>query len=182
MDCDVEVSPGAIAQLVKRIETNPRIGLAAPKLIYSNGNLQRSTDVFPTITTKILRYLFLKSLEKRDAKRSKMGKPPQTSFHEVDYAISAMWVFRRELLDRVGLLDERIRYSPEDVDYCLRIWESGYAIAYDSAVACIHHAQEISRGRRINRVTIQHILGLCYYFKKHGYLIRRPKIQDRINH
>jgi GT2 family glycosyltransferase len=177
LDCDVEVSPEAIAQLIHALEQDRHIGLAAPKLVYPNGNLQKSTDVFPTIMTKVVRYFFLKLIEKHDHERAKDLAQQQSDLSEVDYAISAMWVFKREVLERVGFLDEKIFYAPEDVDYCLRIWKAGYTIVYDPAVVCVHHTQEISRGVCINRATMQHILGLCYYFRKHRYLFVRPKIQ-----
>jgi GT2 family glycosyltransferase len=177
LDCDVEVFPGAIFHLIKMLEQRRRVGLAVPKLVYSNGNLQKSTDVFPTIITKIKRYFFLKLFEKRNHERAGNPMHGQPSFHEVDYAISAMWILKQEVLEKVGFFDERILYSPEDVDYCLRIWKAGYSIVYDPTVTCVHHAQEISRGIRINRATIQHVLGLCYYFKKHRYFFKRPKIK-----
>lgn len=173
LDCDVEVSRGAIVQLICTLERNARVGLVAPRLVYSDGNLQKSTDEFPTIFTKAQRYFFLKLIEKGNHERARQ----QSDLSEVDYAISAMWVFRREILEKVGFLDERIFYAPEDVDYCLRIWKTGFTVVYDPAVTCVHHTQEISRGP-IGRATMRHILGLCYYFKKHRYLLVRPKRQQ----
>jgi GT2 family glycosyltransferase len=174
LDCDLEVSPGAVVQLIHTLEKDPRIGLVAPKLLYPNGNLQKSTDVFPTILTKAIRYFFLKFIEKHNHERAKKLSGRKTDLSEVDYAISAMWIFKRVILDKVGFLDENIFYSPEDADYCLRIWRAGWMVVYDPAVTCVHHAQEISR-RRINRAMIQHIIGLFYYFRKHRYLSLRPK-------
>ena len=54
----------------------------------------------------------------------------------VDYAISAFWLLRRDVLEAVGLLDEEIFSRPEDVDYCLRVWKAGYTVVYDSCSAC----------------------------------------------
>ena len=45
-------------------------------------------------------------------------------------AISCCWFMRREVIERVGPLDELIFYAPEDVDYCLRAWKSGLAVVY----------------------------------------------------
>ena len=86
----------------------------------------------------------------------------------VDYAISACWMLRRNVLNTVGLLDENIFYSPEDVDYCIRIWKSGYQVHYIPYVSIIHDAQEISRpkGLLINKFTIRHLKGLFYFICK----------------
>jgi len=169
MDSDVEIHQGTITGLIKNLEMNEHIGLAAPKLFYPNGNLQKSTDNFPTVFTKIFRYFFLKFMEKHENKTVQ-----RKELCEVDYAISAVWVMKREVLETVGLLDENIFYSPEDVDYSLRLRKAGYKIVYNPMVSAIHHTQEISRGFKINRATFSHIKGLFYYFKKHRYFFRKP--------
>jgi GT2 family glycosyltransferase len=174
LDSDVEVLPGAIGQLIHTIEQNNHIGLIAPKLVYPNGILQKSTDVFPSLMTKIIRFLFLKAIEMHDHALARDVNDQHLCNYEVDYAISAMWIFKRELLEQVGLLDEKIFYAPEDVDFCLRIWIAGRTVVYDPVAVCVHHTQEISR-RRINWATIQHVLGLFYYFRKHRCFFVRPK-------
>ena len=170
MDSDIEVCEGTIEELVKALSENENVGLVAPKLVYPDNSLQKSTDVFPTICTKIFRYFFLKVIEKRDSRF-----PEAEGLCEVDYAISAMWALKREVLERVGLLDENIFYSPEDVDYCLRMWKAGCRVLYDPGIRCVHHTQELSRGLRINTATLNHIRGLVYYFTKHQYVVNRPK-------
>lgn len=170
MDSDVEIGSGAIEHLVETLIRYKKAGIVVPRLVYPSGKLQKSSDVFPTIFTKLYRYFFLRRVEDREALRRQEEHP-----HEVDYAISAVWVLRNELLDQVGLLDENIFYAPEDVDYCLRVWKAGYTIIYDPSITCVHHTQEISRGLKINKSTLRHIQGLSYYFCKHGYILRRPR-------
>lgn len=170
MDSDVElIRKGTISDLIKLLETNERFGLAAPRLLYPSGSLQKSTDIFPTVFTKIFRYFFLKLIEKRENRLPQKIQP-----YQVDYAISAVWVIKKKAVETVGLLDENIFYSPEDVDYCLRLWKAGYKIIYEPRVPIIHHTQEISRGFKLNSATLNHIKGLTYYFRKHGYFLRRP--------
>lgn len=172
LDSDVEVPLGIFSHLKQRLESDKTLGLIVPKLCYPSGMLQKSTDKFPTLFSKVRRFFFLKHMEKREALLAEDEKQKL-----VDYAISAFWLLKHEVIKKIGLLDENIYYAPEDVDYCLRIWKGGYKIAYDPSVAAIHHAQEISRGFRINRATIEHIKGLVYYFMKHKYLVRCPDVQ-----
>ena len=173
MDSDIEIcQQGTIRRLLDTFY-DKEIGLVVPKLLYSNGSLQKSTDDFPTLFTKVFRYLFLRWIEKREQSATR-----SSGLTEVDYAISALWVLKKEVLKNVGLLDENIFYAPEDVDYCLRIWLAGYKIVYNNKVSAIHHAQEISRGLKIDRVTISHIKGLLYYFMKHKYLLKKPNIKE----
>ena len=168
MDSDVELSSGAIEKLISVLQQDSRNGLVVPRLTYADGTLQKSTDNFPTVFTKLQRYFFLRFLEKkREAEERKEAYP-------VEYAISAFWLLRRNVFQDVGLLDEKIFYAPEDVDYCLRIWKRGYRIIYVPEVSSIHDAQEITRNFRLNRATIEHIKGLIYYFNKHKYFMRKP--------
>ena len=176
MDSDVELAAGVIEELIQTFARDPQIGLVAPKLLYPSGQLQKSTDVFPTVMTKAFRFFFLKIVE---ARAHHAAPPPRVA--EVDYAISALWLLKHAVIETVGLLDEQIVYSPEDVDYCLRIWQAGYKIVYNPTVACVHHTQEISRGFRLNHAQINHVRGLAYYFRKHHYLFTRPKHLRRIS-
>ncbi len=169
LDSDVELQNNIFTKLLAHLKSAPDTGLIAPKLIYPSGKLQKSTDSFPTITRKIVRFFFLKWIEKK----AEYSAP--TGLLEVDYAISAFWLFPRRILETVGLLDENIFYAPEDVDYCLRIQKCGMKIIYDPTVSAVHHAQEISRGLRVNKATIEHVKGLVYCFKKHNYLFFKPK-------
>jgi glycosyltransferase involved in cell wall biosynthesis len=52
---------------------------------------------------------------------------------------------RREVIDRIGLLDERYPMAYEDVDWCLRAWQAGYQVIYFPASTLIHH-ESVTRG------------------------------------
>lgn len=177
MDSDVELKEGVIETLLTAIETDQRMGVVVPRIKYPSGAWQKSFDRFPTLIDKINRFVRLRSIEERESLL--FGKVIQPFY--VDYAISAFWLMRRNILNTVGLLDENIFYSPEDVDFCLRVWKSGYRILYVPSVSIVHHTQEISRGWKINRAKLSHIRGLLYYFYKHRYFLRRPQLGGHTN-
>ena len=163
LDSDAYMNAPALKDLLAYQAEHPEVGLVAPKLTYPDGRFQLSVDVFPTVVRKFERLLSLRSMEQR-------GIPAETG--PVDYAISACWMLSRRAITATGLLDERIFYSPEDVDYCIRLWKSGHEVHYLPMVVVVHDAQEISRPRglrSINRFTIRHAKGLMYLFLKHRY-------------
>lgn len=162
LDSDAYMNAKALQCMLDYQRANPKAGLIAPKLIYPDGRFQLSVDVFPTVARKLQRYFALRTLEKRE--------PPAAS-GPVDYAISACWLLGKDAIAATGLLDERIFYSPEDVDYCIRLWAAGYQVHYFPEVSVVHDAQEISRpkGIGINSFTIRHAKGLLYLFLKHRY-------------
>lgn len=172
LDSDVEILPGLLDSLILTLTQDRSIGLVTPKLIYPSGQLQKSTDQFPTVLRKIVRYLFLRRMEQKEALIPEGNKP-----RSVDYGISAVWLFKKKLLSEVGFLDEKIFYAPEDVDYCLRIWKAGQQVVYAPRAVAIHHTQEISRGFRLNTATFHHLMGLGYLFAKHRFFLKKPRFE-----
>jgi GT2 family glycosyltransferase len=172
VDSDAELPPGTADRLVETALHAPRAGLVAPRLNYPDGRLQMSVDVFPTVTRKVQRRFALRRIEAAAA--------ATRGVREVDYAISACWLMPRRVVDEVGPLDEAIFYSPEDVDYCIRIWGAGYRVLYDGEAVAIHHAQEISRTLIPRRAAWSHAAGLLYLFRKHRYAFGRGALYRRI--
>lgn len=170
LDSDIEIKTGTLAHLIQCMDENRITGIVAPKLVYPNGKIQKSTDQFPTLFRKLERYFMLKKIEARE-----QDGPEPGANQLVDYAISAFWLFPASLLDSVTGLDERFFYAPEDVDFCYRVWQSGHQVMFCPGGSAIHHTQELSRGFRVNWAMIQHLKGLAAYFMKHGYIFRRPR-------
>lgn len=170
LDSDAYISSEALKGLSDCLVANPKVGLVAPRLIYPDGRAQLSVDQFPTVPRKIERVLRLRQIERTQV---------QDEAREVDYAISACWMLRRQAVDAVGLLDEAIFYAPEDVDYCLRIWKAGYRISYQPRYVVVHDAQERSRKLLPNRFTWLHLQGLVYYFCKHKYFWSAKGLRER---
>ena len=169
LDSDIIVGANYLEPLIREINRNPKTGLVVPKLVFNNGAYQKSTDLFPTLISKLKRYLFLRDIEKSESAIN------SGCTQIVDTAIAAFWLIKREVMGKVGGFDEAIFYSPEDVDYCLRLWKSGYEILYVPESAVVHNAQEISRKTIFSKSFLWHCKGLAYYFIKHKYFLSRPK-------
>ncbi len=171
LDSDATISFEALAKLRETLDAAPDIGMVVPQLRYPDGRYQLSTDQFPTVTRKLQRFLRLRSLEQA-------AEAPSAPV-DVDYAISACWLLPRAVVESVGPLDENIFYSPEDVDYCVRVWLAGYRIVFEPRAVAIHDAQELSRGAKLGKFTWRHAQGLLYYFRKHRYCFSRAGLKRR---
>lgn len=177
LDSDVEVQKGNLCVLVSALEADSGIGIAAPRLVYPSGRTQLSGDVFPTFGHKVNRFVRLRALERGMVRTQADYDLPVP----VDYAISAFWVMRREMIGEVGVFDEAIFYSPEDVDYCIRVWLKGYKVVIVNATSAVHSAQEMSRGLNLSLYKFHHVLGLIYLFRKHGYCFSRRGLLERMS-
>ena len=176
LDSDAYVNAGALRLLIDHLDANPATGIAVPRLYYGSGRFQLSTDRFPTLVHKFKRFLFLRKME-----RNRNPTADATAPIDVDYAISACWLIRRDAFEATGLLDEKIFYSPEDVDYCLRVWAAGYRITYVPAAELVHDAQELSRGFRLSRFHFSHLKGVFYLQHKHRYYFGLRRLYRRLN-
>lgn len=172
VDSDAELTPGAMDRLLDHLRVVPSAGIIAPRLVYPDGRLQLSSDVFPSVGRKLQRIVGLRALE--------AGQAADASLREVDYAIAACWVLPRHVVEAVGPFDESIFYSPEDVDYCIRIWAAGYRVLYDGSTTAIHHAQEISRRLTVRWAVASHLGGLAYLYRKHRFVFGRRRLYRRI--
>lgn len=176
LDSDAYINQEAIKTLINYLENNNDVGMAVPRLLYRSGNFQLSCDVFPTLIHKFKRFLFLKKMESKPHPLQSASEPTN-----VDYAISACWMLTRAAVNKTGLFDEKIFYSPEDVDYCLRVWEQGYKITYIPSATVIHDAQELSRGFKLSKFHFSHLKGLFYLMNKHSYFWGLSGLYKRLN-
>jgi GT2 family glycosyltransferase len=166
LDSDTEFKEGSIRNVLNRLK-DKNVGIIAPKLILGNGTVQHSVKKFPTFLHKLLKIpkaIFNLRLPDNDF----YEHLPSNNEIRVDSAISACWFFRHELIESVGLLDENIFYSPEDLDYCMRIRKFGLDILYFPQLIIMHHTQQISHKKPFSKNSLSHFLCMFYYFRKHG--------------
>lgn len=175
MDSDTELAEGSLADVLSLLNTDGSIGIIAPRLILPGGAVQHSIKPFPTLFQKLAKVHSL-LLGRPPATRDRYDNFPFNTPKEVDSAISACWFFRRELLDKVGFLDEKIFYAPEDLDYCLRIHKDGLKVLYYPDFQVLHHTQQVTHRSPFSRVAVSHLWGLLYYYRKHGGWITKPKV------
>ena len=176
LDSDIEIqSAGTFSALLRFMQQHADVGILAPQLRFPSGRYQKTVDVYPTLSHKLRRFLHLREMEAQE------GQQPQSvAPQDVDYAVSAFWLLPRGLMDRIGLLDEQIFYAPEDVDYCLRTALAGLRVVYLPAVVATHHAQEISRRKLLSKSFREHLKGLAYFYRKHGFVFSLRDVYARI--
>ena len=181
LDSDTEIKEGTISTLVDTLNKKDNIGIVAPRLFYSDGSIQPSCKKFPTIKTKIYKYIpfnISRKIAEKDELYDKICEKGYKQITEVDYCISAAWMVNREAIDDIGLFDENIFYAPEDVDYCLRMWLKGWKVIYNPLASVVHHTQR--KSYKDPKIAWEHLKGLFYFFQKYNYWLNREKIYKKI--
>jgi GT2 family glycosyltransferase len=180
LDSDTELGEGSLTEIFYHLQADQHCGLICPRLQLPDGSTQNSVKKFPTMLDKLIkipRILFGIQTGNHDF----YADFPFQVTRPIDSAISACWFFRRGLIESVGYLDEKIFYSPEDLDYSLRVWKAGFKNLYYPEFTVLHHTQQITHRKPFSKTSRSHFWGLVYYYHKHGGWVVRPQFAESAN-
>lgn len=161
LDNDTVVGQGVADGLMSYLDSHRECGLCACRLIDRSGKVQPSPKRYPGIGEK------LANLFHRNGYRYGYSKTLGERVFEPDYLIGACQMFRREVYERIGSLDEHIFYGPEDADFCLRVRNAGWHLAYLPSLSLLHYCQRATWHRLFTPLACRHIQGLLYFYVKH---------------
>lgn len=187
LNSDTEVEPGALDAMVQFCDATPDVGALGPRLLNPDGTVQASGFPFPTLTDTALRLMRLRRgtpggkapfVDRERQKAFFVGTNNEeratnnafqsvATFERHDWITGACLMVRREVLERVGPLDEQFFFECEDVDWCRRIRAAGWEIALLPEARVMHHGA--GSGIAFSVDALRGHLGACRYFRKyHG--------------
>jgi N-acetylglucosaminyl-diphospho-decaprenol L-rhamnosyltransferase len=166
---DIEVLSGAFDALVSFMDAESGVGLAGPKLFNSDMGLQYSCRRFSTPAHLLIRGLHLDKLMAnshtiRDAMYLDWD---HNDVRDVDYVTGACMIVRREALAEVRPMDEGFELYFEDQDWCYRMWQRNWRVAYVPSSQMIHHHQRASARGLVSKSKRTHIRSMLRFFGKH---------------
>lgn len=170
---DALLEPGSLGLMLGKLESDPRIGAVGPKLLNSDGSLQRDFTHrrFPHLLNCLaVAFLLDARLNGHEWSRRIFGLNKDLDHTAAaDHLAAACLLVRREALEAVGLFDERFRFWFEDVDLCYRLKKAGWNLTYLSEAQVTHwgsatitRTEEEESKRAVIFFTSQ-----MYFFKKH---------------
>lgn len=127
-------------QLVSIAEEHPDIGVIGCKILEPDGTPHYDGRQFP-----LNNFLFPVLYHKYDYNRYEQ-RNPEPKFEFVDDVVGAVFLIKKEVIEDIGGLDEA--YSPayrEESDYCVRVWNAGYKIAYTDRTTVLHFRHQTSK-------------------------------------
>ena len=125
--------------LIKRLDSSPMIGMVCPKIRFAwdNNPIQFAgyTPLSPiTIRNRAIGF-------------GEEDKGQYDTPHQTPYAHGAAMMFKREVIDTVGLMPECYFLYYEEVDWSMMITRAGYEIWYEPA-STIYHKESQSTGQK----------------------------------
>lgn len=137
---DTEPEPDSLRRLVEFMDAHPKAGACGPKLLNSDGSLQRNGAKFPTLLREFLSVTGLRRLAMRRYEVALgYGREDFDRLCEVDQVSGACLLVRAEAMRQVGMLDERFFMFYEEVEWCHRIKSAGWQVWYVPEARVTHH-------------------------------------------
>jgi GT2 family glycosyltransferase len=138
-NADVEIAPDALERLLAAGAAHPEAGALAPRLELPDGSTQHSVYAFPSLALALVSALRLGRLAPSLARRYALfGHAPDGSA-EVDWAVAAFLLVRREAFDAAGGFDDQQWLFAEDLDLGWRLARAGWTSRYEPGATVHHH-------------------------------------------
>jgi N-acetylglucosaminyl-diphospho-decaprenol L-rhamnosyltransferase len=149
LNSDAWPEPGAIGALVAAAERDRRVAAVAPLLLRPDGSVEHSTHRFPSTVTAVIDAVDGRRWMPEKYLRSQLleGAWQQDVARDVDWAVGAALLMRRQAIEEIGGFDERFFMYVEDLEWCWRANRNGWKIAFEPA-AVVRHVGGASGERR----------------------------------
>jgi N-acetylglucosaminyl-diphospho-decaprenol L-rhamnosyltransferase len=165
LNSDAWVVGDGLAKLVEFADAHPEAAVVGPRLVNTDGTLQRSVRGEPTVWRLATEYLFIRKL----APRSRLLNPLYVGGFAHDEVFEADWLFgpallvRREAVDAVGLFDESFFMFSEEVDWMTRFRRAGWKVLFFPGAEVVH----VGGASHGGRMYVENLRGHLRWFDKH---------------
>lgn len=122
---DAQVKPGALEALVSFLEENPRAAAVGPKLENADGSEWNYAFRFPNVVAEFEKGLRLSVVSKL-LKNYLVARPMGDQPSRVDWLCGAALLIRREVFEKIGLMDEEYFLYYEETDFLLAAARAGF--------------------------------------------------------
>lgn len=140
---DTIVKEYAIDKMVGFLDNNSSAGAVGPRLLNTDGTLQRQGGLFGRRFWKAIHPI------------------------SVDFVIGAALMVKKEVIDQVGIMDEHLFFYNDDLDWCTSIREAGWKIFFLPEAEIIHYGGYSSKRTFKHRYFVEGFKGGLYFCRKH---------------
>jgi len=158
LNSDIEAHEGWLKSLqYGAYEFGEDVGIVGPKLLYPDGRIQSAGSYRNTEDPEWFDHYY--------RFQDKDYGPANVPQYCLGITGACQYV-KREFMDEVGILDEGFEFAFEDMDLCLRGWESGYRTLYFPVSSLTHHESATrAKNKKIGEKERQAVV---YFWEKWG--------------
>jgi len=161
--------PGnAVKDMAAFLEEHRRAGIAGCMLLHRDGTYQKSAGRIRGIVNEWRERRTRNGMERGSRGAWRHEELFARNARSVDWVSGAFLMVRRSVMDRIGMLDERMFLFFEDIDWCTRARKAGWQVLYNPQVRVIHlGGKSIRQNTRQSRLEYRRSQ-LLFYRTHHG--------------
>lgn len=168
---DTIILDNAIAKSVIFADYHVNAGVLGVKILNVDDTLQPSCFMLPSLLNMFLSSTYLYKLlpQSKFFGREQMTWWDRNDVREVEVVTGCFMLVRHEVIEQVGMMDERFFMYAEETDWCYRIKQAGWKIMFTPCGQIIHLGGVSSRQMKME-MEMQKRASILFYYKKHKNL------------
>jgi len=165
LNSDAWVVGDGLDRLVAFADEHQEAAVVGPRLLNTDGTLQRSVRAEPTLWRLATEYLFIRKI----APRSRLLNPLYVGGFDHDHVRAADWLsgsallVRHDAADEVGLFDEAFFMFSEETDWLTRFCRAGWKVLFFPGAEVVHVGGATHGGS----LYVENLRGHLRWFAKH---------------
>ncbi len=183
---DTIIEESTISTFVKYLAKYSNVGMLGPKIVNSDGTLQKGCKrSFPTIKVALPKLIGLDKIfpKSKWAGRYNLNYLNPDEIHRVEAISGSCMFIRSELFHQVGGFDEQFFMFGEDLDLCFQVHQQGYEVHYLPTTQIMHYQGESVKSApydSLNAFYQAMILFSEKHFSKSGSILSKIVIRSGI--
>ena len=165
---DTVILDGALDRMLDFLESQPgEVGIVGCTNLTGRGQFALSCYPFPDASVIVSQHMMLGRVLPGVGYQRYLKQARGTEPFAVDWVQGSCILIRREVIERIGYLDEGFFLFSEEVDYCYRARRAGFLTYHVPQARILHH--ESATTRQFVPIKLRgHYLSPLYFLAKHG--------------
>lgn len=167
---DTLVSSNVIFDVYNCLFNDKKIGVAGCKVLNTDGTLQLACRrMAPRPLDAFYKLFGISKLMKDNEKFTKYNLTyvSEEEFCDVDSVSGAFLMMKKEVIDKIGYLDETFFMYGEEMDWCMRAKKEGYLVRYCPVGSIIHYKGESSKQLGV-KATYEFYRAMIIFYNKYN--------------
>lgn len=150
LNSDTIVLGDVLGASVRYLDSHPNVGAMGCRVLNPDRTMQRTCAMWPSLPNLVLQTSGLWKITRpgwfaRYAGRYQMMDWQRDSERPVDSISGCYLMLRREVLDRIGPLDEAFFFFGEETDWCRRMRDAGWRLMFAPVGEIVHYGSASAR-------------------------------------
>ncbi|MDD3223912.1 MAG: glycosyltransferase family 2 protein [Clostridium sp.] len=166
---DTIINGDVIGKTFRYLFKNDELGVAGCKVLNPDGSLQLACRrMAPRPKDAFFKIFGISKLFKNNEKltRYNLTHVPEDKFLDVDSVSGCYLMMKKQVVDKIGYLDETFFMYGEEMDWCMRAKKAGFVVRYCPVGTIVHYKGESSRKLGV-KATYEFYRAMLIFYNKY---------------